>query len=184
MELYRQKVYNRLEQILTIGKTMKIAILSDSHDHKENLKAALQQINLLCADILLLCGDMSASFMYQLAAKNFSNPIHAVFGNWEPMSFYLVKTLQEHSHLTHHDQYAALEFDGKTIGMTHYPFYAKLMAMSGNFDVVCFGHDHTQRLDTYDDCLAINPGALIGEGQPLGFAMYDTTIHQAELYTL
>lgn len=163
---------------------MKIAIISDSHDHKEYLAEALARINDIGVDCLLSCGDLSAPFMYNQLVTAFTKPIHAIFGNNDAASIKLAEIMHGNAHLTHHDQYADLNLGGKRIGMTHYPFYAEKMAKSGDFDVVCFGHDHKQRIEEYSECLAINPGALIGEGQDKGFAIYDTATHTVELYQL
>lgn len=163
---------------------MKIAILADSHDHMDHLRQALTRINGMDVDCLLACGDLSAPFMYNQLVTEFTKPIHAIFGNNDAASIKLAEIMRNNPHLTHHDQYANITLDGKRIGMTHYPFYADKMAKSGDFDLVCFGHDHTQRFDEYGHCIAVNPGALIGEGQDTGFAVYDTATHTVELYQL
>lgn len=165
---------------------MKIAILSDSHDHLDNLTQALERINALGADALLFCGDFCAPPV-AAALVTFPKEIHIVLGNNDGDRLNIARRVLGHDHVTLHGEHAELILDGKRIGMTHYPFYADKMAKSGDFDLVCFGHDHKARIENYDACLAVNPGALnnmMTGGEKASFALYDTQTHSATLYTL
>lgn len=163
---------------------MKIAILSDAHDQVENFKSAVEQIKKINPDVVLFCGDFSAPFMPPILAKEFSKPIHVVFGNNDGDKYTMLKVSKDLTHMVFHGEYAALELGGKRVGMTHYPFYAEVMAKSGDYDVVCFGHDHEPRILTFDQCLAVNPGSIYGNKAAPSFALYDTDNHQAILYNL
>lgn len=163
---------------------MKIAILSDAHDAKDNMQLAVQKITEQGADVLLFCGDFCAPPLAKVLT-DFKNPIHVVFGNNDGDRFTMVKVTAAASHLTFHGEYADLVLDGKRVGMTHYPFYAEKMAKSGDFDLVAFGHDHAARIEDHGACLAINPGSLNpAMTQTVGFAIYDTATHTAELFGL
>jgi putative phosphoesterase len=165
---------------------MKIAIISDTHDHLDNLKKALDKVNALGADALLFCGDFCAPGPARLMIKMFTGTMHTVFGNNDGDRMNINMFLSEAPNATVHKEYADIVLDGKRVGMTHYPFYADKMAKSGDFDLVCFGHDHKARIETYGDCLAINPGALnhLRPDDNVGFALYDTQTHTATLYPL
>lgn len=165
---------------------MKIAILSDSHENKDALKKALKTATTMGAEQVLFCGDFCGPFMVVTLGESFSGPIHAVFGNNDGDRFRMLKNAKEIPQLTFHGEYASLIIDGKRIGLTHYPFYAKAMAKSGDYDLVCFGHDHVLRIENYGSCLAVNPGTIYEEyqGKPASFAIYDTATHQAVLYDL
>jgi predicted phosphodiesterase len=79
-----------------------------------------------------------------------------------------------------------LELDCRKIAMTHYPFYANALARTGDYDLVCFGHDHKGRIETHGKCLAVNPGCLnpVRPDDTVGFAIYDTAAHKAELHAV
>lgn len=161
---------------------MRIAILSDAHDHIENVRAVMVDIAKRKADVLLFCGDFCAPGPARIMSE-FAGPIHTVFGNNDGDRLNISGMLSKAKDATVHKEYAELLLDSKRIGMTHYPFYADKMAKSGDFDLVCFGHDHQQRVMEYGQCLAVNPGSLnaVRDTDILGFAMYDTQTHVAEL---
>lgn len=164
---------------------MKIAILSDSHDNVPNLQKAIEQINALGAETLLFCGDFCSPFMVAEIAA-FKGDAHVVFGNNDGDRFRIAVKAQKVPNVTLHGEYAALVLDGKRIGMTHYPFYATAMAKSGDFDLVAFGHDHDARIMMFGEAMAVNPGAVLfsKNGNPPGFAIYDTAKHEAVLQSL
>jgi putative phosphoesterase len=163
---------------------MKIAILSDAHDHVINVQKVLNAVAEQGAQVLLFCGDFCAPGPAILIAK-FAGLVHTVFGNNDGDRMNIASKLQL-PNITVHKEYADIVLDGKKIGMTHYPFYAEKMAKSGDFDLVCFGHDHQQRIETHGLCLAINPGSLnqLRADDMVGYALYDTTTHTAELFGL
>lgn len=165
---------------------MKIAILSDSHENKENLKQALETVTRLKIERLLFCGDLCGPFMIKQFGENFSGPIDMVFGNNDGDRFRMAMNAAAIPHITLHGEYAALEIDGKRIGMTHYPFYADAMAKSGDYDLVCFGHDHEVRINHYGNCIAVNPGLTYEHylEKPPTFAIYDTSDHRVTIHNL
>jgi putative phosphoesterase len=166
---------------------MKIAILSDSHDHLPNTKLAVERVQKLGAEVLLFCGDFCAPRAAMEVGK-FNGPVYMIFGNndGDQLNIYLrviencsdVKFMLEGNGI--------LELDGRKIAMTHYPRYADALARTGDYDLVVFGHDHKARIETHGKCLAVNPGCLnaVRSDDNIGFAIYDTMTHQAELHGL
>jgi len=152
----------------------RIAIFSDSHDHLENLHRALAQARELNAAALLHCGDMNSPFVIKIMAENFSGPIHVVFGNNEGDGRYIQTLVAQYEHVTHHGDYAELELFGRKIAMIHFPEPALRIAQSGHFDLVCYGHDHTQRLEEVGRGLLANPGELLGLLHEPTWGLYDT----------
>jgi len=152
----------------------KIAIFSDSHDNIWNLEKALAQANEMGADALLHCGDMNAPFIVKIMADRFSGPIHIIFGNNEGDGRLIQTLVAKYDHVTHHGDYAELELFGRKIAMIHYPEPALRIAQSGQFDLVCYGHDHTQRLDRVGGGLLANPGEIMGFMHDPTWGLYDT----------
>lgn len=166
---------------------MKIAILSDSHDHAANIDLAVKQIRDSGAEALLFCGDFCSPFSAK-AIATFHGPIYIVFGNNDGDRVNIVRVMNEtNQNVTIFSEAdAILELDGRKIAMTHYPRYANALARTGDYDLVCFGHDHQARIEQYGDCLAVNPGCLTNRraSDVVAFALYDTANHQAILHNL
>ena len=164
---------------------MKIAILSDIHEHKDNLLMALDTINKDPEiEALLFCGDFCAPPIAMALTTGFTKPIHIVFGNNDGDRFMIANVTRDKSHVTIHGEHAAIELGGRKIAMTHYPFYGTALGKSGDFDLVCFGHDHDARIIEYGKCLTINPGSIMGNKTPSSFAIYDTLAHAATLHSV
>jgi len=151
-----------------------IAIFSDSHDNIWNLEKALSQIDEMGVDALLHCGDMNAPFIVKIMADRFSGPIHIIFGNNEGDGRLIQTLAAKYDHVTHHGDYAELELFGRQIAMIHYPEPALRIAQSGQFDLVCYGHDHTQRKEAVGRGWLVNPGELMGFMHDPTWGLYDT----------
>ena len=72
---------------------MKIAIISDSHEHWDNLRHAINLANKNC-DVLLFSGDLMAPGNGLAALKTFNGPVHMVFGNNDGDKYKLTKNSQ------------------------------------------------------------------------------------------
>jgi uncharacterized protein len=143
---------------------MKLAILSDIHDHVWNLRAALEACRE--ADALICCGDLCSPFIVKQLADGFAGPIHIVFGNNDGDQFRITQNAAAYGgRVKIHGEFADLpesEF-GLRIAVNHYPQIADRIAASGLYDVVCHGHDHRFRQDVAPNgTLILNPGAVMG----------------------
>lgn len=146
---------------------MKIAILSDSHDHIPNLREAVYQSNLRGCAMLIHCGDLISPFMLEELAA-FAGAVHLVYGN-NPGDQHLISSScgARFPALNHHGLLGAVEAGGLKIAFTHYPQVARGLAAQGSFDVVCCGHNHRRRIEEVGPTLLINPGELLGkDAQP------------------
>ena len=152
----------------------KIAIFSDSHDNVWKLEKALGQARELGAEALLHCGDLCAPFNIKMMAENFEGPIHLIFGNNDGDGRFIQVLSSSYRHVTHHGQYAEITLFERKIAMIHYPEPALRIAQSGQFDLVCYGHDHTQRQERIGKTLLVNPGELMGYWHESTWGLYDT----------
>lgn len=154
---------------------MKIAILSDIHDHVTNLRQALNTIQAEAADVLICCGDICSSFVLREMAERFSGPIHVMLGNNDGDIFKLTTVANDHDHVTLYNELMDLEMDGKRITGHHYPKIALLIADAGQHDVVCYGHTHRYEVTRNERVVLINPGDIMGRKNGIAtFAIYDT----------
>jgi putative phosphoesterase len=162
----------------------RIAVLSDSHDHLEALEGALQAANQAGAEILLHCGDLCAPFVLRTISQRFGGPIHVVFGNNDADGRLLQTIAAQNSQVTLHGIYAEIETSGRRIAMIHYPEPALRIAQSGQFDLVCYGHDHTQLLERAGAGWLLNPGELMGMRSTPTWALYDTETNLVSIHPL
>ena len=153
---------------------MKICILSDSHDHIPLLCAAVADAKQRGAKAVLHCGDIVApSTLHKLQA--YGLPVHAIHGNNTGDLYILSKLSYAKDSLIHYyGQDAEFTLGKRRIFLVHYPHYAKGMAVTGDYDLVCCGHSHKVMIEYLTNIkgtqtVMCNPGSVGGVGSP---AMY------------
>jgi putative phosphoesterase len=168
---------------------MRIAILSDIHDNVWKLAAALDAVKEV--DALICCGDLCSPFIVDQIAGSFSKPVHIVFGNNDGDLFRITQKTKRYGNVQVHGEFFQGEFNGKRIAANHYDNIAGRIAKSGEFDVVCYGHNHVHAVGRSGRTLMINPGPLMGATfAPDGsrtdvastFVIYDTETGSASSY--
>lgn len=165
---------------------MKICILSDSHDHREPLAAAVEEARALGAEALLHCGDLVAPSTLH-AIVGFKLPLHLIHGNNAGDVYHLWKFAQQSPDRVHyHGQDAALTLGHRRIFMVHYPHYAKAMALTGDFDLVCNGHEHRAVIERVrnirgTETLRIDPGTVAGVSAPATYVLGDLATLEFEI---
>jgi putative phosphoesterase len=169
---------------------MKLAILSDIHDHVWNLKKALSMPELQHTDALLFCGDLCAPFIIHLLGQGYPNPIHLVLGNNDGDVAAIINNLKPYPQMQLHGEYFRGDFNGKTLAMNHYPDKAMQLAETGIYDMVCYGHNHTLTQERTGPTLLLNPGPIMGfhggrlEEVPATFMVFDTRKMVAAVHRL
>jgi uncharacterized protein len=166
---------------------MKIAILSDSHDHWTHLKKAVQIANDCGCEALLFIGDLISPGIAYLEA--FQGQVHFVFGNNEGAIANIVTMILQSKNITLHGSgnkskdgnYADIELGGKRIFFNHYPIMAELAAKTQNYDIVIHGHTHEYYVKQVGKTLLMNPGEIHGfRTGTAGFVVLDLTTLQTE----
>lgn len=150
---------------------MKICIVSDSHDRAEPLAAAITKAQLLGAQAVIHCGDLIGANTLRTSLK-LGIPLHVVHGNNVGDQMALHRMMKKTGGLlTYHGQDMELEWAGRRIFATHYPHYARGMACTGDYDLVCCGHSHVAEIMRQSNIkggqtLLVNPGSVSGIGAP------------------
>lgn len=166
---------------------MRIAILSDIHDNVWNLAAALNSLQNV--DVLICCGDLCSPFIVSQMAKSFHGPIHIVFGNNDGDLYRITRQAQGYAHVNLHGIFFQGEIDGIRFAVNHYVYVSRAM-VNGDFDVICYGHNHTHHVETIGTTLIINPGTVMGYNPdsgkdiPATFAIYDTDSKKVASYQI
>ena len=157
---------------------MKICIVSDSHDHREPLAAAVAEAKALGAQAILHCGDLVApSTLHAIIGSGL--PIHLIHGNNTGDLFNLSKFAQEPGNRVHYyGQDGTVALAQRRIFLVHYPHYARAMALTGEFDLVCNGHEHRAVIERIPnvkggETLRIDPGTVAGVSAPATYVFGD-----------
>jgi len=141
---------------------MKIGIMSDSHDNMNNVKKAVDVFNEHKVEKVLHAGDVIAPFITR-PLKELNCPVVAVYGNNDGEKFYLKKNFEETGKVgTIQEPPLELEIGGKRIYLTHWPHQLEILASSGAFDVLVYGHTHNVDIRKVGGTLVINPGEVGG----------------------
>ena len=145
---------------------MKICIVSDSHDNRALLATAVHDAKQRGAQVVLHCGDVIAPTTLRGLP-----PVHVIHGNNTGDLVAMHYVMQKFPDIIHyHGMDASLEIAGKKIFLVHYPHYARAMALTGDYDLVCCGHDHSTLIEQVENIKGqhttlINPGTVGGVGK-------------------
>jgi hypothetical protein len=168
---------------------MKIAVLSDIHDHIDNLDVALDKVKKTGSEAIIFCGDFCSPFViphlqspglhiYACPGNNDCDLL-SITGNAKPDQFELSSP---------GDEFGEVDMDNTKIVYCHYPKIARLLAQSGQFHAVFHGHTHQAYEEHVGNTLLANPGSICGiiSGKygPASFGVYDTISHKFELVYL
>ena len=166
---------------------MKICIVSDSHDNRKLLDVAVQDAKSRGAEAVLHCGDVVAPTTLRVLQKH-GLPVHVIHGNNTGDLYSTAKLSHDpESVINFYGQDAGLELAGKKIFMVHYPHYARAMGTTGDWDLVCCGHDHKAEIDriaTIKDShtMFINPGTVGGVGAKPTYVFGDLSEMQFDIH--
>ncbi len=161
---------------------MQVAIISDIHDNLWTLERVLACLT--GCDILLCLGDICSPFTLSATAAGFKGPVHVVWGNNDGDKLLLTRAAEKAGNVTLHGFFAHLEVDNRKIAINHYPEIARPLAASGQYAVVCYGHDHRGTAEQTGDTWLVNPGEVMGRFGVVSYAIYDTGANLAQLFEL
>ena len=135
---------------------MKIGIISDTHDHHQNVLKAIEIFNTLGVEYVFHAGDMVSPFTAKAFAEVKGAKLIAVFGNCDGEKRYLKSTIEEIGG-EHYGQIYKGQIADKRIFMTHK--HSNLEQGDGSkYDLVIYGHTHKQDIRKVEQTLIINPG--------------------------
>ncbi len=154
---------------------MKICIVSDSHDNRPLLRAAVEDARARGAEAVLHCGDVVAPGTLSVL-QDLGLPVHVIHGNNTGDLYTMARIAAEPGSLVRfYGQDADLALGGRRIFLVHYPHYAEALATTGRWDLVCCGHDHKAAIRRVPNLQGtetpvVNPGTVGGVGAPPTYA--------------
>jgi putative phosphoesterase len=135
---------------------MKIGIMSDSHDNVPAISKAVALFNDAEVHLVVHAGDLVSPFV-SIPLKNLRVEFTAVFGNNDGERIGLAQTFKGRIHRPPHE----LQFGGKKILLMHEPDNLDLLAETGHYDAIIYGHTHIAQVRK-GRTLVINPGECGG----------------------
>jgi putative phosphoesterase len=153
---------------------MIVAILSDSHDNVWKLDAAMPHLRR--AEVVIHCGDLCSPFTLRMLADGVEGrPVHVVWGNNDGDKFLMTRVAGQFPNAVLNGDFAELALGGTAVAVNHYPEIAHGLALSGKYQIVCYGHNHTPREERVEGCLLLNPGEVAGIQGRSTIALADTS---------
>ncbi len=156
---------------------MIVGIMSDSHDDMQRLADAVDFFNSKGVTYVIHAGDLISPFTFEALGK-LDCPFSAIFGNNDGDRL----LLHHKSEGTVEPQPMILAIGERKAIVVHEPASVEALAKSGEFDVVIYGHTHTQDIRKVGETLVINPGkvARLHRGQST-IVLLDTETFETEI---
>ncbi|MDD3120554.1 MAG: YfcE family phosphodiesterase [Candidatus Gracilibacteria bacterium] len=161
---------------------MKIAILSDIHNNKTNLKLALDRIKENGVEHIIGLGDyVSKEILQEFIDLNL--PGNFVWGNndsskKEEMLEFLKESnspLNFSDQAIHGRSFDIINLDGKNIVIGHFPEIAMYYGELNKADIIFFGHTHYKFFEKVGETIFANPGEILGKRSGISsFIIWDT----------
>jgi putative phosphoesterase len=149
---------------------MLVGVMSDSHDNIPNVKKALNVFKKHDVGAIIHLGDIVSPFtLKELCNK--SLPIYAVYGNNCGEKILLSKIARECGIKLSYPPYQIELWDRlKRKLLLLHGFgskeqtvkIARLIAKSGEYDAVLFGHTHEPIIERHGNTILLNPGEVLG----------------------
>ncbi len=137
---------------------MLLGIISDTHGHLAQTRAAIHMLSSLEIGSILHCGDIGSPEVVELFRPW---PSHFVLGNVDSNADELQAAVAEISGCFH-DRFGTLEVAGRRIAFMHGDDQRRLREtiIGQQYDLVCYGHTHVAEQHRDRQTLVVNPGAL------------------------
>ncbi len=154
---------------------MKIGLISDTHDHLDNVKKALEIFKNEEVSLIVHCGDIISPFCLDLFNKC-EIPYIGVLGNNDGEIEILLKRAGDK--LKKEPRFE--DIFGKKILIKHYHHLVEEAAHSKKFDFIFYGHTHKAEIKDVEGTLIVNPGEACGwiTGHPT-VAVVDLSVKEA-----
>lgn len=135
-----------------------IGIMSDSHDNRAAVRAAVAIFNAAECSLVLHAGDFVAPFTASELA-HLACPVKAVFGNCDGERAGLARQLEPIGIIS--PEPLTFLWEGRSYILTHTQF-ANKKYLTKKPDVLVYGHTHKVDLSRQKNSLIINPGETGG----------------------
>ena len=136
---------------------MKVGIITDTHDQQSILTKAIEVFTEHHVDCVLHAGDITSPSSVQALASIDHVKFIGVFGNCDSDKSALESVVSSHDGEIRKGIYRGKIGDKKLL-MAHDPNTFGSMPITGDFDLIVYGHTHIQEIRRDGNTLVINPG--------------------------
>jgi uncharacterized protein len=150
---------------------MKIAVISDTHDHLGRIERALLLAAAAGCRALVHLGDIVSPFA-ALRLQAFTGPVHAVFGNNDGERAGLRRAFATFAGAIAEPPHT-LDLAGRRLLLLHDPLGLDEAVRAGRHDYVLYGHLHQVDLRRAGAVTVLNPGDGSGWLAPATFFVVD-----------
>ena len=161
---------------------MKIGIMSDSHDHVDNIQRSIEEFREREVDYVLHLGD----FVNPNSIREFRGiKLVGIFGNNDGDKFRLVDAFNSIGGEIK-GEFHEFEEGGLKIACYHgtEPQIKDALIECGKYDVFLYGHTHAVRNERVGKTLVLNPGTTHGFEHKPTVMLFDTESQIAEVINL
>ena len=138
---------------------MKIGIISDTHDHMDNIKAFVKVFKEKNIELILHAGDICSPFVLE-ALRGCNCQMRVSFGNNDGDRPLLIKWGRDFARFFARPH--SFELEGKNIVLMHEPDFLDEVISSGKYDLIVYGHTHSPDTRVEGNTRIINPGEACG----------------------
>lgn len=136
---------------------MKVGIITDTHDQQSILKKAIEVFTEHHVDCVLHAGDITSPSSVQALASIDHVKFIGVFGNCDSDKSALESIVSSHEGEIQRGVYRG-KIGEKKLLMAHDPCAFGNAPITGDFDLIVYGHTHIQEIRRDGNTLIINPG--------------------------
>lgn len=161
---------------------MKIGIISDSHDHIENINKSIKIFKDRKVDFVLHLGD----YVNPASVKAFKGiKFTGIFGNNDGDKFRLINAFNEIGGEIKGD-FCEIEMDNIKLACYHgtEKELKDALIACGKYDVVVYGHTHECENKKTGNTLVLNPGTAHGFWDKATIIVFDTQTRKSEFIEL
>jgi uncharacterized protein len=158
---------------------MRLAVLSDIHDHLEHLRAVLQALRTLRPDALILCGDLTTPKILS-QCRSAAPDVTFCLGNCDQHNAVALRSGALELGIVPWDSVGIYPLDHcESVAFAHFPHTARAAALSGGHRAVFYGHTHKpaeERLELEQGgrVLLANPGDVQGRFGRVGGLLWNS----------
>lgn len=161
---------------------MKLGVISDTHEHIDNIEKAKSVFTKNGVDTVVHLGDFCAGPSVR-AFKG--TKIIGILGNNDGDPLRIEKNFAEIGGDFRWD-FCVLEYDGLKIACYHgtVPQITEALIDCKTYGAVFCGHTHDVRSETKNGVIVLNPGSAHGFGKKGTVAIFDTKTRKADIIEL
>ena len=138
---------------------MKIGIISDTHDHIDNIKIFVGIFKENSVELILHAGDVCSPFVLE-SFRGAGCPMKISFGNNDGDRPLLIKWGSDFAEFFSRPH--SFDIGGKYIALMHEPDFLDEVVSCGKYDLVVYGHTHSPDTRVEGSTRVINPGEACG----------------------